>query len=130
MVVSRISMNGASVAAPATSQTLPLGRHVASCRSLTPRSLRGGGFVQTHGRLDRNAQGQWQIRIHAAVYHNLHRHALHDLHEVARGILRRERREARPGAKLDAVDMSLQVKLRISIDTDVHLLPDPHALKR
>ena len=39
IVVSRISMNGASVAAPATSQTFPRGRHAASCHSLMRRAL-------------------------------------------------------------------------------------------
>ena len=61
-----------------------------------------------HGRHDRHARAELDVR--RPVEHDLDRHALHDLHVIAGGVLRRQQAEGRAAAGLDAVDVA--VKLR------------------
>src|SRR3984957_17090058 len=77
-------------------------------------------------RLDRNPERQRNVGIEPLVDDDLHRHALNDLDEVAGGVFRRESRELRTGAELDAVDMALQPQLRVGIDPDRDVLARPH----
>ena len=50
-----------------------------------------------HRRRHRHAGPQQVLGILARLEHDLHRHALHDLDEVAGGVLRRQQAEARAG---------------------------------
>src|SRR5689334_12317299 len=52
------------------------------------------------------------------------RHALHHLDEIARGILRRQDRELRAGARAQRADSALEGVIRKSIDIDRDRLPD------
>jgi hypothetical protein len=52
--------------------------------------------------LHREAHLQRMLAELAALERDAHRHALHDLHPVAAGVLRREEREAPPGAGAEA----------------------------
>ena len=50
-----------------------------------------------------------QVRIRVRVIEkDLHGDTLNDLHEVAGRVLRRQQRELRPGAALEAVDVPMQ----------------------
>src|SRR3954470_2229342 len=56
---------------------------------------------------DLRAQAGAQGQLGDAVDAHQHRHALHDLREVAGGVVGRQKREARAGAAGQAVDVSL-----------------------
>ena len=49
---------------------------------------------------------QQMLRILPGLEHDLHRHALHDLDEVAGRVLRRQQAEPRAGGAGDAVDLA------------------------
>ena len=52
--------------------------------------------------------------ILARVEHDLHRHALHDLDEVAGRVLRRQQAEARAGRAGDAVDLAVELRAAVA----------------
>src|SRR5947209_2211188 len=56
-------------------------------------------------------------------------HALNDLDEIAGGVFRREGGELGAGAKLDAVDVTVEVELRISVDADFDGLSGAHQIE-
>src|ERR1700685_2471946 len=60
------------------------------------------------GRLHRHA-GTERAVPRRVVEHDLHRHALHDLDEVAAGVFRREDSERLAGAALDRIDVALDL---------------------
>ena len=70
--------------------------------------------------------GSGMFGIEAAVDHDLDRHPLHHLDEVAGRILRRKGGEFGARAELDAVDMAAQIERRIGVDLDPDRLPGPH----
>ena len=53
-----------------------------------------------------------------AVEHDLHRHALHDLHVIAGGVLRRQDAEGLARAALDGIDMAVHVSAGAGVDVD------------
>src|ERR1051326_5095341 len=55
------------------------------------------------------------------------RHALHDLSEIAGGVLRRQQRELRAAAWREAVDYALQMHAPEGVDRDVGALAAEHA---
>ena len=55
-----------------------------------------------------------------------HRHALHDLDEVAGRVVGGQEREARPGAAREALDLALELAAREGVDRDLGLLPGSH----
>src|SRR5262249_14035249 len=61
-----------------------------------------------HLRNDRHARPQQVIRILTGIQHDLHWHALHDLHEVAGRVLGRQQTEAGAGGAGDAVHLALE----------------------
>ena len=139
IVVSRISMNGASVAAPATSQTLPRGRHVASCQSLMRSRLRrwdgSPGLIRatasarcTVGTAERpSGSGRSgsmpvSIRIFTGT-----RWTIFTKLPVAFSGGNAVKREPEPSWMLSTWPVSF--RLRIGIDADVHLLAGAHAVE-
>src|SRR5271168_4031536 len=88
--------------------------------SRRPRSSDG------YRRFDGDAERQRDVRIETAVDHDLHRHALHYLDEIAGGILRRKGGELGARSELDAVDMATQVERWVGVDRDPHRLPLAH----
>src|SRR5690349_11428052 len=63
------------------------------------------------GRNHREAEAGDETVGQRLVEHDLHRHPLHHLDEVAGGVLRRQQAEARAGAALDRIDMALEAAL-------------------
>jgi hypothetical protein len=63
------------------------------------------------------------------VEHDLHGHALHDLHEVAGGVLGRQQAEARSGRGGNAVDLAVELLAAVGIDVHLHPLADAHVLE-
>src|SRR3984957_7355813 len=111
MVVSSSSMKAARVTTTAISHGLAAGRPLPS-RPLPSRPLPSSpdpsfseppSVTKMHHRIHGQAQRQRASRIESAIDHDLDGDALHDLHEVARRILRREGGEARAAAVLDAL---------------------------
>ena len=64
------------------------------------------------GRLDRHAGAQQPASARAVVEHDLHRDALHDLGEVAGGVVGRQQRELEAAGRRQAVDMALAASRR------------------
>src|SRR3982074_3403622 len=57
---------------------------------------------------------------------DLHGDALHHLHVIAGGILRRQQTEGRTAASLNAIDMACKDPARIGVDADIDRLPGAH----
>src|SRR3954469_5504288 len=66
-------------------------------------------LFQVDRRRDRHAGTQAVFRVLPGLEHDLHRHALHDLHEVAGRVLRRKQAEARAGCTGDTVHLALEL---------------------
>ncbi len=60
------------------------------------------------------------------VEHDLHRHALHDLDEIAGGVLRRQQAEGGAAAGLDAVDLAFEYAMWIGVDAVIDRIARPH----
>src|ERR1700734_4106260 len=94
MVVSSTSMKAASVTTTAISQGLPWGVHSWDLPPLAPflpeEPLTRRSLLHVDGGLDRGPERDRQQRIEPAIDDDLDRHALHDLDEVAGGVLGRE----------------------------------------
>ena len=99
-VVSSTSMKVANITAIATIHGLTVFGEGSTRRSR-------GCLLDPHGRRHRHARPQQVLRILTLLEHDLHRHALHDLDEVAGGVLRRQQAEAGAGCGGDAVDVPL-----------------------
>src|ERR1700753_1058996 len=93
------------------------------------RPPRPSRSLDGHRRCDGDPERQRPIRVEAGVDHDLDRHALHHLDEVAGGVLRREGGELRDRAELYTVDTTAQVERRISVALDPDLLPRPHVIE-
>ena len=68
-------------------------------------ALASGPRVSTSAVTERPARSQGASAASAGVEHDLHRHALHHLGEVAGGVLRRQQAEQRAGGGGEAVDL-------------------------
>src|SRR5207302_10079944 len=94
-------------------------------------SLSAVAFIATpsangDGRDDGHPRAELVIAGRDPVEHDLHRHALDDLHEVAGGILGWQQAEPRARAGLDAVDVALEDEPRIRVDLDDGRLARAH----
>src|SRR5262245_8132176 len=120
IVMSIIAINAAVI----TTIVMPSFDPVTSSRlmlsSFDPRAL-------SSARLDRGggAHARPQLELRARVQPDQHRHALHDLGEVAGGVVRRQQREARARATCQAVDVARQL-LIIGVDVHARALAGPH----
>ena len=115
MVVSRTSMNAASVTATAISHGF-----AAASMPFVPRCGVRSSAVTVGSTDSPSGSGNCGSRPLSMI--DLDRHALHDLDEIAGGVLRGKRGEARAAAELDAVDMAAQLVARVGVDLDVHRL--------
>src|SRR5262245_2451981 len=120
-VVSSTSMKVASITATATIHGLA-GVLIRDCYGgpLPSASVDGGRH--------RHARPQQVIRVLAGVEHDLHRHPLDHLDEVAAGVLGRQQAEARPRGRGDAFHLALEGLPAVGVDLDVGHLPYPHAV--
>src|SRR5689334_13510795 len=75
---------------------------------------------------DEGAHARAQRHVRRALQADQHRHALHHLHEVARGVVRREQREARSRGAGQAVDLAVEDAAAVGVDLDLHRLPGAH----
>src|SRR6266550_4371044 len=88
-----------------------------------------GAFVGVHRRIDRHAGAQ-QVLLRDILRHaNPDRKPLHDLGEVAGGVVRRQQREHRAGRGRDAVDDARELAVAIGVDRDRHRLAWTDALE-
>ena len=94
MEVSSTSMKVASVTVMAMIQGLTAGRQI---RRRYPAWRRNSAhcWIQTLG-VDRHAGAQQVIVVFSGIEHDLYRDALHYLHIIAGGILRRQQAETAP----------------------------------
>ena len=82
------------------------------------RAGRGAAAVRTacglgvDGRLDRHAGPQLAGEAARRIEHDLHRDALHDLGEVAGGVVGRQQRELLAARRRDAVDVAVEGRRR------------------
>ena len=92
-----------------------------SCRMLGGGGrLRGCGFDERVSMVgnDRHARTQFDERVACRVERDLHRDALHDLGEIAGGVVRRQQREFLAAGGRDAVDMAVHDLAREHVDLD------------
>ncbi len=107
---------------------------VGSCRAVGVRVFIGGtgrGFAVldragVDGGLDRQAGTDQGAQRRIRIEHDLDRHTLHHLGEVAGGVVRRQQRERAAGAGRPAVDMAGQRQIRKSIDRDARGVAETH----
>ena len=90
------------------------------CRS--PLAVPSCDVVSVHQRVNTVAVTDMPGRSRCSgswpgVEHDLHRDALHDLHVVAGGVLRRQQAEARAGRGGDAVDLAGELAA-VGVDVD------------
>src|SRR5471032_1722139 len=100
-----------------------------SARGWTLVSSRHGRSFQHHLRNYGESERQREVGPQSAIDKNLHRHALHDLHEVSRRVLSGESRKARTAAKLDTVHVTVEFQVGISIDGYIHRITRTHTLE-
>src|SRR5262244_4611210 len=80
-------------------------------------------------RLYRHAGCNQMLGIWLLVEYDLDGQALNDLHVIAGRVLRRQQREARAGARLEAVNMPPEDFVRISVQPDLDWLSGAHAVE-
>ena len=71
------------------------------------------------------ARNGWPVLV-ARVEANAHRDALHDLHPVAAGVLRRQQRELLRRRRADALNGAVPFRVRIGVHRHRDRLPRPH----
>src|ERR1019366_4465866 len=82
----------------------------------------GGAFAGIDGGIDRHP-GPQQVLLRDILWHaNPDRKPLHDLGEVAGGVVGRQQREHRAGGGRDAVDDARELAMAVGIDRDRHRL--------
>src|SRR3989442_4243432 len=72
---------------------------------------------------------QQMVRVLRTVEDDLHRHALHDLDEVAGRVLRRQQTEARTRRAGDAVHLAVELSSAERVDVHLHALAGTHVLQ-
>src|SRR5262249_5248543 len=80
-----------------------------------------------HLRLYRHSGRDQMLGIWLLVEYDLDGQALNDLNVIAGRVLWRQQREARAGARLEAVNMPPEDFVRISVQPDLDWLPRAHA---
>src|SRR5262245_58995896 len=123
-VVSRTSMKVANITEMAMIHGLTV--FIADWRSwivdwevLFPKStIQYSKSSRIDSRDDRHAGAEMAVRILTGVEHDLHRNALHDLHEIPGGVFRRQQAEARAGGRRDAVHVAVEglASVRVHLD--------------
>ena len=90
-----------------------------------------GALVGIDGGIDRHAGAQQVLPRDVLRHANADRQPLHDLGEVAGGVVRRQQREHRAGRGRDAVDDAGELAMAVGIDRDRHRLArtDPLELR-
>ena len=123
---------------PKTAIQLPQGSHLpaaASGRGVRRRHRRGpGGYLRVRGVAGRIGpiSDRWSVDRHAGpqtagqrigpVERDLHRDALHDLGEVAGGVVRRQQREFLAAGRREAVDVAAHAGAGERVDLDLDRL--------
>src|SRR3979490_220205 len=88
-----------------------------------------GASAGIDGRINRHARAQ-QVLLRDILRHtNANRKPLHDLGEVASGVIRRQQREHRPGRGRDAVDDAGELAMAIGVHRNRHRLARTDALE-
>jgi len=77
-------------------------------------------------RFDRHARSHERAERSILVQDDLDGNALHDLGEVARGVIGREQGEGAPGARRPALDMACENEIGEGVDGDACGLTDAH----
>src|ERR1700730_12277549 len=77
----------------------------------------------------RNFERKRQIGIKSLVDDDLDRHALHDLNEIAGRVLGRKSGEFRTRSQLNAIYMTLEVKVGIGVELDGRGLAWTHSVE-
>src|SRR6202451_3414002 len=88
-----------------------------------------GASTGIDGGIDRHAGAQQVLPRDVFRHPNPNRKPLHDLGEVAGGIVRRQQREHRTGRRRDAVDEAREFAMTVGIHRDRHRLARPDALE-
>ena len=91
---------------------------LSSSRPAAPRRGRAVSTLTTTERPGRSRPSLGDVGRHG----DADRHALHDLGEVAGGVLRRQQAEDGARGRRDALDRAGEVAVREGVDRDVHLL--------
>ena len=85
------------------------------------------GFINLDRGDDRHPRSQAiLLDLLEIVEDDLHGHALHDLHVVARGVLRRQEAEAGAAAALEAIDVGRKLDAGVRVDGHGHGLSGLH----
>src|SRR5712671_5578648 len=88
-----------------------------------------GAGAGIDGRINRHARAQ-QVLLRDILRHtNANRQPLHDLGEVAGGVIRRQQREHRAGRRRDAVDDAAELAMPVGVHRDRHRLARTDALE-
>src|SRR5439155_21779618 len=93
--------------------------------SLTSPPINHKSF-RVHRRHNRHAGPQQMLRILPRLEHDLHRHALDNLHVVPSRVLARQQAEPRAGGRRNAVDVTLELLAAVRIHLDGGPLAGPH----
>src|SRR5260221_8618661 len=89
----------------------------------------GGTFTGIDGGVDRHARAQ-QVLLRDILRHpNPDRKPLHDLGEIAGGVVRRQQREHRACRGRNAVDHAGELAMAVGVDRNVHRLARTDALE-
>ena len=86
-------------------------------------------FARVDGGVDRHAGAQEVLLGDILRHADAHRQPLHDLGEVAGGVVRRQQREYRARGRRDAVDHAGEFAEAVGIDLDRHRLAGTDALQ-
>ena len=89
------------------------------------RRLAGAPGIDRHG--DGKTGAQQPGQRSARRQRNPHRHALHDLGEIAGRVVRRQQAELGAAGRREALDPALQRLIRIGVDRDLGKLSRPHS---
>src|SRR3954468_11071821 len=92
-------------------------------------AVRSRPSPDAHGWRDAHARAKQVIWILPGLQVDLHGNALHDLHEVAGRVLRRQQAELGARGRGDAVDVPLELAAAERVDFDDGLLPRLHRLE-